>query len=171
MLAYIACHFTVARCTKLNVTLSIYSASTEDESKTKYEAHLETYEKTHKGGLRKIYPNGNEDYYAPFFNQSSSLCAETAASKMRVELSRQQRQEIEAKQKEMEAFKRKLGGGGKVKGEDLRPESPREEKKVSSAGPVTNKRRTTFRLPHYNSAGHKVKQDNTVSRIAGCLSI
>lgn len=143
-------------------SLSLLACSTplEDSSRGKYEAHLEGYEKTHKGGLRRIYPNGNEDYYAPFFNQSSSLCAETAASKMRVELSRQQREDIEAKQKEMESFKRKFSGKSKI--EDLAPESPRSEKKTPSAKSATRKQRAMFRVSVYNSAGHKVKPEDVV---------
>ncbi len=134
----------------------------EDDSRAKYEAHLEMYEKAHQGGLRKIYPNGNEDYYAPFFSQSTSLCAETAASKMRVELSRQQREEIETKQKEIESYKRKLSGS-KSKTEDAMPESPRCDKKTSSANSATRNQRAMFRLSVYNSAGHKVKPEDAVS--------
>lgn len=78
---------------------------------------------------------------------------------MRVELSRQQRQEIEAKKKELESFKRKFEGGGKGKSEDARPESPGGgEKKVFIA-----KRRPTLRMPVYNSSGHRVKQQDQVS--------
>lgn len=133
----------------------------EDDSKAKYEAHLETYEKTHRGGLRRIYPNGNEDYYAPFFNQSNSLCAETAASKMRVELSRQQRVEIEAKQKEMEAFKKKLTpGGAKAREDDLRAESPSNDKK--SAVTIDIRRRSSFRLPRC-STGRRPTEESIVS--------
>ena len=45
------------------------------------------------GGYRRIYPQEGwegDDPYAKFFEQSSSLCAETAASKARMELARVQ---------------------------------------------------------------------------------
>ncbi len=138
-----------------------YPSSTpvEDDSRAKYEARLESYETTHRGGLRRIYPNGNEDYYAPFYTQSTSLCAETAASKMRVELSRQQREEIKAKQKETESFKQRFGGGGgKPKSDDVRPESPQCAKKVSRVKAVKQRPVLT-----YNSNGHRLKSDDTVS--------
>ena len=56
-------------------------------------AHVRVFEKKHMGGFRRIYPvEGGEDSdpYCRFFEQSSSLCAETAASKARMELARQQ---------------------------------------------------------------------------------
>lgn len=80
---------------------------------------------------------------------------------MRVELSRQQREDIEAKQKEIESFKRKLSGKSKT-ADDMTPESPRSEKKASSAKSGTRKQRAMFRVSVYNSAGHKVKPEDTV---------
>lgn len=119
----------------------------------KYQAHLEAHERTHMGGFRRIYPNGNEEEYAKFFDQSTSLCAETAASRARAELSRQQREEIEAKQKELQQWRRKVQGGG----EGLQPESPHRERKGSacSEGGAVIRRRTSFRLP---GPPHKVQQ-------------
>ncbi len=130
------------------------SSQAEEDTRAKYEAHLETYEKTHMGGFRRIYPNGNEEYYSKFFNHGTSLCAETAASKARTELSRQQREEIEAKQKELQSFRKKLGASAdeaspvKSKFEGPRPESPQGEKrKVGKT--VSIPRRASFRLPTY----------------------
>lgn len=86
---------------------------------------------------RRIYPeNNNEQKYSELFEQSSSLCAETAASKARTELAkwvqwhgyakiiascfnRQQREEIESKRKDLQQSKTKFS-----KSENLRPESP-----------------------------------------------
>ena len=44
------------------------------------------------GGFRRIYPQygDGEDPYTKFFDQSTSLCAETAASRARAELARVQ---------------------------------------------------------------------------------
>ncbi len=83
---------------------------------------------------------------------------------MRVELSRQQREEIDAKKKEIESFKRKLGGGGgksksdDLKSDDVRPESPQPARKVSRVRAV--KQRPVLM---YNSAGHRLKPDDDVS--------
>lgn len=64
---------------------------------------MESYEQTHLGGYRRIYPlNGDENEYEKYFNQSTSLCSETAASRARADLARQLREELEAKQREME---------------------------------------------------------------------
>ena len=80
---------------------------------------------------------------------------------MRVELSRQQRVEIEAKQKEMESFKKKLApGGAKAREDDLRAESPINDKK--SAGAVDIGRRPSFRLPRC-SAGRRPVEESIVS--------
>lgn len=139
------------------------SSQNDEEIRAKYAAHLETYETTHKGGFRRIYPNGNEEYYSKLFDHSTSLCAETAASKARTELSRQLREELEAKQKEIQSFRQKLGassdqpGAAKGKTEGPRPESPRGEgKRVGES--VSIPRRTSFRLPTYLTRAHKEKQ-------------
>ena len=104
-------------------------------------ARLENFESTHSGGFRRIYPNGNEDQYAKFFDQGTSLCAETAASRARNELSKQQRVEIEAKQRESDVMRKKLSGASRFLAgkriEELRPESPNrnEQKKRINLNP------------------------------------
>ena len=121
--------------------------------RAKYEIHLETYEKSHLGGFRKIYPNKNEEKYSKFFDQSTSLCSETAASKARSELAKIQREDIEAKQKELEKYQKKTTGSkpSNVKIDDMRPESPTCEKKSK---PLTIKRRGSgFQIP-----AHTVKK-------------
>ena len=145
------------------------SATTrDDETREKYEVHLESYERTHKGGFRRVFPRGNEAYYAKFFDQSTSLCAETAASRARNDLARQQKEELEAKQKEREDIRRKLShnsGAGKEKGggdDELRPESPsfgcagveQRHSKVNVKALNFKRRGINFRLPLY-SAGKK----------------
>lgn len=64
----------------------------EDEEKEKYAVYLKAYETQHMGGFRRIYPQeeAEEDPYAKFFEQSNSLCTETAASKARIEMARVQ---------------------------------------------------------------------------------
>lgn len=83
---------------------------------------------SHAGGFRRIYPRENEELYAKFFDQGASLCAETASSKARSELSKLLREEIEAKQKEMDSYRKKFSGGkpGTTSGksDEVRPESP-----------------------------------------------
>jgi len=101
--------------------------SPDDDIRQKYLARLENFESTHSGGFRRIYPNGNEEQYAKFFDQGTSLCAETAASRARNELSKQQRVEIEAKLRESDVMRKKLSGARFLGGrrvEELRPESP-----------------------------------------------
>ena len=99
-------------------------------------AQLENYESSHAGGFRRIYPEENEERYAKFFDQGTSLCSETTASRARSELSKKLREEIEAKKKEIDSYNKILSGekpapsstSGKCN--EVRPESPaRSEKK------------------------------------------
>ena len=65
----------------------------EEREREGYMTHLLAHEKKYMGGFRRIYPveGCTEDPYSKFFEQSSSsLCSETAASKVRSELARQQ---------------------------------------------------------------------------------
>lgn len=147
------------------------ASQVEDDTQAKYEAHLEEYEKTHKGGFRRIYPNGEEAYYAKFFDQSTSLCTETAASRARSELSRQQREGIEAKQKEMDQYRKKVGnpsaasaskGGGGSNGgriEGLTAESPLGERKRTASGATVRRRAMSFRLPSHSASQRKLRQN------------
>lgn len=92
----------------------------DEQSIAKYEEELKAFEDCNRGGFRRIYPeNNNEVKYSELFEQSSSLCAETAASKARNELARQQREEIESKKKDIQQSKMKCS-----KSDNLRPESP-----------------------------------------------
>ena len=77
----------------------------QEEARAKYEANFEAYEQGNLGGFRRIYPKGgNEAKYEKFFDQNTSLCSETVASKARAEMARQLREELEAKQREMEKY-------------------------------------------------------------------
>jgi len=58
---------------------------------------------------RRIYPQGNEDEYEPYFTNSCSLFQETAASKARIECARLQREEIKMKSQFIESMRRKNG--------------------------------------------------------------
>ena len=141
------------------------STTKDDDTREKYELRLESYERSHKGGFRKVYPWNNEADYENFFDQSTSLCAETAASKARTDLARQQKEEIEAKQKEREELRQKLSHCGREKSgkedELLRPESPTGLvglEKRNSVRTLTFKRRgTNFHLPLY-SAGKRRRE-------------
>lgn len=64
----------------------------EEEERAQSVIQSQTYEEKHMGGFWRIYPLGDveNDPYSKFFEQSSSLCAETAASKARVEQAKQQ---------------------------------------------------------------------------------
>lgn len=140
------------------------STTKDDDTREKYELHLESYERSHKGGFRRVYPCDNEADYEMYFDQSTSLCAETAASRARTDLARQQKEELEAKQREKEELRRKLSHCGREKSgkEDdlLRPESPTGLlggglEKRNSARTLSFKRRgTNFHLPLY-SAGKR----------------
>ncbi|XP_011408951.2 PREDICTED: tubulin polyglutamylase ttll6-like, partial [Amphimedon queenslandica] len=78
-------------------------SSQERDIRLKYEAQFEKYEETHCGGYRRIYPrDGNEEKYQKYFNQNTSLCTQTIASRARADLARQLREQVEAKQKELE---------------------------------------------------------------------
>ncbi|XP_019857814.1 PREDICTED: tubulin polyglutamylase ttll6-like [Amphimedon queenslandica] len=80
-------------------------SSQERDIRLKYEAQFEKYEETHCGGYRRIYPrDGNEEKYQKYFNQNTSLCTQTTASRARADLARQLREQVEAKQKELERF-------------------------------------------------------------------
>jgi tubulin polyglutamylase TTLL6/13 len=115
----------------------------EEEERVRSVLRSQAYEERHMGGFRRIYPvrEGEDDTYCRFFEQTSSLCAETAASKARMELARLQRQGIEEKAKEEERRKTRLGGRGerREKGEEM-GEVQVEEQRVGV------RRRVPFRL-------------------------
>ena len=160
-------HKLLKSLTEFQVCLFISCSQAEEEAKMKYEVHFASHEKTHMGGFRRIYPNGNEEEYAEFFDQSTSLCAETAASRARSELSKQLREELQVKQKEEERYRRNLGPPSATQPSDVAgrgerdggeesgpgPESPgRERPRKGSNGDsrsVGIKRRISFRLPLY----------------------
>ena len=138
------------------------STTKDDDMREKYELHLESYERSHKGGFRRVYPLDNEADYEKYFDQSTSLCAETAASRARTDLARQQKEEIEAKQKEKEELRQRLSHCAREKsGKDddlLRPESPTGvlgggalEKRNSMRTLSFKRRGTNFRLPLYSA--------------------
>jgi tubulin polyglutamylase TTLL6/13 len=116
----------------------------DKDVKAEYMTHFEKYEETHLGEYRRIYPlNGNEEKYVKFFNQNTSLCVQTIASKARADLAKQMREELELKQKEMEKYLKKeprmkegVRGGGDG------TESPPRDKKP----PAIRRRSYTIRL-------------------------
>ncbi|KAJ1135599.1 hypothetical protein NDU88_002037 [Pleurodeles waltl] len=59
---------------------------------------VELHEEKNMGGFRRIYPTKDAEKYEKFFQQSSSIFQETAASKARGQCARQQLQELRLKQ-------------------------------------------------------------------------
>lgn len=138
----------------------------EEDVRSKYAIHLESYEQTHMGGFRRIYPKDNEELYEKFFNQRTSLCVETAASRARCELAKLQREDIESKQKELENFRKRFSGSKASVSDknDVRPESPSGEKKVRPKGLPMKRRMPNLRIPLYTSrAGFKTEASETPS--------
>lgn len=83
--------------------LSCICSLIDRDTKLKYEAQFEKYEETHCGGYRRIYPlKENEERYQKYFNQNTSLCTETIASRARADMARQLREQVETKRKELE---------------------------------------------------------------------
>lgn len=91
---------------------------------------LKKYEDTHLGDFRRVYPNGNEEKYEKYFENSGSLFQETTASKARTECSRIQREQILAKKQEIEVMRAKNSGRKPVQRDGLRPESASTVKKT-----------------------------------------
>lgn len=117
------------------------------------------------GGFHRIYPQNNEELYAKFFDQRTSLCTETAASRARCELSKLQREDIETKQRETENLRKRFAGGKASttgKNEDVRPESPSGEKRTRPKGLLIKRRIPNLRIPLYTSkAGFKTEASET----------
>ncbi|KAK9965651.1 hypothetical protein ABG768_004728 [Culter alburnus] len=84
---------------------------------------MQKYEAKHMGGFRRIFPREGGEKYEKYFQHSSSLFQETAASKAREECARQQLQELRLKQEQKEREKK---GSHK---QDLQGESAGERAK------------------------------------------
>ncbi|KAL1264458.1 hypothetical protein QQF64_004813 [Cirrhinus molitorella] len=85
---------------------------------------MEKYEAKHMGGFRRIFPREGGEKYEKYFQHSSSLFQETAASKAREECARQQLQELRLKQEQKEREKkgtRKQDLQGESAGERAKP--------------------------------------------------
>lgn len=81
----------------------MFCSVNQDDVRAQYEANFEAFERQHLGGFRRIYPkNGNEEKYKKFFDQDTQLCAGTISSRARADLAKQFREELEAKQREMD---------------------------------------------------------------------
>lgn len=152
-----------------------FSQTNDDDTRAKHGVHIEKYEESHLGGFRKIFPtDDNKEFYDKFFDQSTSLCAETAASRARTELSRLQREDIETKQKELDNFRKRFSGckpAGSNKSGEARPESPNNEKKAKPRRPglTINRRASSFHIPLYTSksglkAGENDAEENSRGR-------
>lgn len=85
---------------------------------------MQKYEAKHMGGFRRIFPRDGGEQYEKYFQHSSSLFQETAASKAREECARQQLQELRLKQEQKEREKkgsRKQDLQGESAGERAKP--------------------------------------------------
>uniref|UniRef100_A0A671MQ15 Tubulin polyglutamylase ttll6-like n=1 Tax=Sinocyclocheilus anshuiensis TaxID=1608454 RepID=A0A671MQ15_9TELE len=91
---------------------------------------MEKYEAKHMGGFRRIFPREGGEKYEKYFQHSSSLFQETAASKTREECARQQLQELRLKQEQKEREKK---GSRK---QDLQGESAGERSKPRTLQPL-----------------------------------
>ena len=101
----------------------------DDQDNTADLETLTKYEDKHLGNFRRIYPEGNEEKYKSFFENSCSLFQETAASKARSECARIQREEIKQKGQEVDIM-RKKNCGKRISADGVRPESPRPGRRV-----------------------------------------
>ncbi|KAG1954766.1 tubulin polyglutamylase TTLL6 [Pimephales promelas] len=85
---------------------------------------MQKYEAKNMGGFRRIFPREGGDQYEKYFQHSSSLFQETAASKAREECARQQLQDLRLKQEQKEREKkgsRKQDLQGESAGERAKP--------------------------------------------------
>ncbi|CAM4710344.1 unnamed protein product [Leuciscus chuanchicus] len=85
---------------------------------------MQKYEAKNMGGFRRIFPREGGEQYEKYFQHSSSLFQETAASKAREECARQQLQELHLKQEQKEREKkgsRKQDLQGESAGERAKP--------------------------------------------------
>uniref|UniRef100_A0A672QV28 Tubulin polyglutamylase ttll6-like n=1 Tax=Sinocyclocheilus grahami TaxID=75366 RepID=A0A672QV28_SINGR len=85
---------------------------------------MEKYEAKHMGEFRRIFPREGGEKYEKYFQHSSSLFQETAASKAREECARHQLQELHLKQEQKEQEKkgsRKQDLQGESAGERAKP--------------------------------------------------
>ena len=107
----------------------------EETALANYLEQLAIHEKKHMKGFKLIYPNGNEEKYSKYFEQSASLFGETTASRARQECARNQRVEMEAKLKQQDEFRQ-----GPVKKPPApkapKPESPGHEKIDTKTKPL-----------------------------------
>ena len=101
----------------------------EDPENTVDLEAMTRFEDKHLGSFRRIYPQDNEEKYKAFFENSCSLFQETAASKARSECARIQREEIKQKNQEIEIM-RKKNAGKKISVDGVRPESPRQRRRM-----------------------------------------
>ena len=158
------------------VCVCVCSHQAGSAAKKTYEQHLETYEESHRGGFRRIYPTEtNKEQYTKFFDQNTSLCAETVASRTRAELSKQLREEVEAKQKELQHHKKKGGPRGNMS-EVARPESPSQERKTVRVprrmhGPIAPLKylqpRNTGEKHENETLPQNIREEEEIERLAG----
>ncbi|NP_001098994.1 tubulin polyglutamylase ttll6 [Danio rerio] len=100
---------------------------------------MQKYEAKHMGGFRRIFPRDGGEKYEKYFQHSSSLFQETAASKAREECARQQLQELRLKQEQKERDKkgsRKQDLQGESAGEKVKPRKSQPPHKTSNSLPA-----------------------------------
>ncbi|KAM6308553.1 tubulin polyglutamylase TTLL13 [Aegotheles albertisi] len=97
-------------------------------------SRAETYEDSHLGAYRRIYPARGTERYEPYFQQSCSLFKETAASRAREEYARQQLEEIRLKKEKLEALtkKKKTLRKGELHGESAAADTSQPQNKPTA---------------------------------------
>ncbi|XP_042635610.1 neugrin isoform X3 [Catharus ustulatus] len=95
------------RLLQANQTVRESRRREQESSQAAWLAQAESYENTHLGGFRRIYPAPGTEKYEPFFQQSRSLFQETASSKAREEYARQYLEEMRQKNEKLKAATRK----------------------------------------------------------------
>ncbi|XP_009992599.1 PREDICTED: tubulin polyglutamylase TTLL6, partial [Chaetura pelagica] len=102
-------------------------------------SQAESYEDTHLGGFRRIYPAGGTERYEPFFKQSRSLFRDTATSRAREECARQQLEEIRLKKEKWDAITRR---NKTVRKEDLHGEAAGSKSQICNKATAPPRRFT-----------------------------
>uniref|UniRef100_K7GJE4 Uncharacterized protein n=1 Tax=Pelodiscus sinensis TaxID=13735 RepID=K7GJE4_PELSI len=147
-----------------------------ESSQAAWLAQAESYENTHLGGYRRIYPACGTDKYEPFFKHSGSLFKETVASKAREECARQQLEEIRLKEEQREVTtgkkkkERKENLQGESAGEKSRPrgkaKAPLTRLTYSSARPRDRK---TQQLAFDSMRPQEIVEEEEAERIKALL--
>ncbi|XP_062819580.1 tubulin polyglutamylase TTLL13 isoform X3 [Anolis carolinensis] len=130
-------------------------------------AQADMHERSHLGGYRHIFPTGNTDKYAHFFNHRGSLFHETVASKAREECARQQLEEIRQKkeqQRESAAGKKRKEGKENPQGESA---GEKYQEKIKAKAKTWNPKVST--VPYDSMTPQAIVEEEEVERVKALL--